>query len=115
MKRFGGFIAVTIAVACVGAWIITKVVPGGDVSRSVWVSATVVVIVQALAFRIVKMMQPADVMAGWGLGMMLRAIALAAFGFFGVKALGLSMEPTLLSMAGLFFVSTVIEPVFLKP
>jgi hypothetical protein len=32
-----------------------------------------------------------------------------------VKALGLSMQPALLSMAGFFFVSTVIEPVFLKP
>jgi hypothetical protein len=47
--------------------------------------------------------------------MMLRVIALVAFGFFGVKALGLSMEPALLSMAGFFFVTTVIEPVFLKP
>ena len=115
MRRFGGFIAITIAVAGLGAWIITRVVPGEDVSRSVWTSAITVVIVQALAFWLVRMMQPANVMAGWGLGMMLRAVALVAFGFFGVKALGLSMEPTLLSMAGFFFVSTVIEPVFLKP
>jgi hypothetical protein len=115
MKRFGGFIAVTIAVACVGAWIITLAVPGQDVSRSVWASAMTVVTVQALAFALVRMMQPANVMAGWGLGMMLRVIALVAFGLIGVKALGLSMQPALLSMAGFFFVSTVIEPVFLKP
>ena len=115
MKRFGGFIAATIAVACVGAWIITLALPGRDVARSVWVSAATVVIVQALAFVLVRMMQPTNVMAGWGLGMMLRVIALVAFGLFGVKALGLHMEPALLSMAGFFFVSTVIEPVFLKP
>jgi hypothetical protein len=81
----------------------------------VWASAITVVIVQALAFALVRMMQPTNVMAGWGLGMMLRVIALVAFGLFGVKALGLSMQPALLSMAGFFFVSTVIEPVFLKP
>jgi hypothetical protein len=115
MKRFGGFIAVTIAVVCLGAWIITLAVPGQDVSRSVWASAITVVIVQAPAFLVVRMMQPTNVMAGVGLGMMLRVIALVAFGFFGVKALGLSMEPALLSMAGFFFVTTVIEPVFLKP
>lgn len=115
MKRFGGFIAVTIAVAGLGAWIITRAVPGVDVARSVWASAVTVVVVQALAFSLVRMMQPVNVIAGWGLGVMLRAVALVAFGFFGVKALGLSMEPTLLSMAGFFFVSTVIEPVFLKP
>ena len=115
MKRFGGFIAVTIAVAGLGAWIITRVVPGADVARSVWASAVTVMVVQALAFSLVRMMQPVNVIAGWGLGMMLRLIALVAFGFFGVKALGLSMEPALLSMAGFFFVTTVIEPVFLKP
>jgi hypothetical protein len=115
VKKFGGFIAVTIAVVCVGALIITRVVPGPDVLRSVWASAMVVVVVQALAFLLVRMMQPENVMAGWGLGMMLRVIALVAFGLFGVKALGLSTQPALLSMAGFFFVSTVIEPVFLKP
>jgi hypothetical protein len=115
VKRFGGFIAVTIAVVCLGAWGITRVVPGVGVSRSVWASAITVVIVQTMAFSLVRMMQPVNVMAGWGLGMMLRAVALVAFGFFGVKALGLSMEPTLLSMAAFFFVSTLIEPVFLKP
>ena len=61
------------------------------------------------------MMQPVNVIAGWGLGMMLRLIALVAFGLFGVRAFGLSLEPALLSMAGFFFVSTLIEPVFLKP
>jgi hypothetical protein len=115
VKRFAGFIAVTMVVAFGGAWVITLAVPGQDVSRSVWASAVTVVIVQALAFSLVRMMQPLNVIAGWGLGMMLRAAVLVAFGFFGVKALGLSMEPALLSMAGFFFVSTVIEPVFLKP
>ena len=115
MKRFGGFMAVTIAVCCVGAWIITLAVPGQDASRSVWASAIAVIIVQAPAFLVVRMMQPTNVMAGVGLGMMIRVIALVAFGAFGVKALGLSMQPALLSMAGFFFVSTLIEPVFLKP
>lgn len=115
MKRFVGFIAVTIAVVCVGAWIIARAVPGQDVARAAWASAVVVVVVQAATFSIAWMMRPVNVIAGWGMGMVIRLITLVLFGMFGVKALGLVLQPALLSMAGFFFVSTLIEPVFLKP
>lgn len=115
MKRFVGFIGATIAVVCLGAWIITRAVPGQDVSRSVWVSAIAVIAVQAATFSIAWMMRPVNVIAGWGMGMLVRLLTLVLFGMFGVKALGLSLQPALLSMAGFFFVSTLIEPVFLKP
>lgn len=115
MKKFTGFMAVTVAIVCVGAWVIARAVPGQDVARSVRASAITVVIVQAMTFSIARMMQPVNLMAGWGFGMLLRMLTLVMFGFFGVKALGLSLQPALLSMAGFFFVSTVIEPVFLKP
>ena len=104
-----------MAMAAVGAWIITLAVPGEMVSRSVWASAAAVVVVQALAFSLVRMMQPSNVMAGWGLGMMWRVIALVAYGLVAVPAFGLSLQPALLSMAGFLFLSTLIEPVFLKP
>jgi hypothetical protein len=115
VKRFAGFGAVTIVLACGGARAVTMFVPGADVARSVWTSAVIVVLVQLLAFGLVRMMGQPNVIAGWGLGMILRFVALIAFGLVGVKALGLSMEPALLSMAGFFFVTTMIEPVFLKP
>ena len=115
MKQFAGFIASTIAIVCVGAWIVTRTMPGQDVARSVWASAFVVMIVQAAAFSVAWMMRPVNVIAGWGMGMLLRLFSLVLFGMFGVKALGLTLQPALLSMAGFFFVSTLIEPVFLKP
>jgi hypothetical protein len=115
VRRFAGFIGATIAVVAGGAWIITRAAPREGVARSVWTSAAVVVMVQGLAFSLARLMQPVNVIAGWGMGMMLRFAVLVAFGLFGVRALGLAMEPALLSMAGFFFVSTLIEPVFLKP
>ena len=115
MKRFAGFIASTVGVACVGAWLVTIALPGRDVARAVWASAAAVIVVQTLAFALVRVMQPLNVIAGWGLGMLLRLVALVAWGMLGVKALGLAMAPALLGMAGFFFVSTLIEPVFLKP
>lgn len=115
MRHFAGFMAVTVAVVCGGAWIIARAVPGETVSRSVWASAIAVIVVQAVAFSIAWMMRPVNVIAGWGMGMVIRFITLVLFGMFGVKALGLALQPALLSMAGFFFASTLIEPVFLKP
>jgi hypothetical protein len=115
VKRFAGFIGATIALVSFGAWIIARAVPGQDVSRSVWASAIAVVVVQAATFSIAWMMRPVNVIAGWGMGMVIRLITLVLFGMFGVKALGLELQPALLSMAGFFFASTLIEPVFLKP
>jgi hypothetical protein len=115
VKKFAGFIAATIAVVCAGAWVVTLAVPGRDTARAVWTSAGIVIVVQAFAFSLVRMMQPVNVIVGWAMGMLLRFVVLFAYGFLGVKALGLSMQPALLGMAGFFFVSTLIEPVFLKP
>jgi hypothetical protein len=115
VKQFAGFLASTIAIVCVGAWIVTRAMPGQDVARAMWASAIVVVIVQAAAFGIAWMMRPVNVIAGWGMGMLLRLFSLVLFGMFGVKALGLVLQPALLGMAGFFFVSTLLEPVFLKP
>ena len=110
-----GFVALTVVICCGGAWLVTLAIPGPEVARAVWTSAVVVLIVQPVAFQLVRLPGPQNVIAGWGIGAMLRGLVLVVFGFFGVKALGLAMEPALLSMAGFFFLSTVIEPVFLKP
>jgi len=115
VKRFGGFITATICVCGLGAFAVGLAKPGNEVLRAVWASALIVVIVQAVAFSLVRMMGQPNVIAGWGLGMIVRFIALITYGLVGVKALGLSMQPALLSMAGFFFVTTLLEPVFLKP
>lgn len=107
--------AAAAAVAGFGSAAVSMARPGSEVARSVMVSAIVVVLVQAATFGIAWMMRPVNVIAGWGMGMVIRLITLVLFGVFGVKALGLELQPALLSMAGFFFISTLIEPVFLKP
>jgi len=56
-----------------------------------------------------------NVFPAWGLGMLLRLGALAVMGFWLVKVLGLRSEPALISLATFFFVTTLIEPLLLKP
>jgi len=95
--------------------LVTRVVPGELAAHSLWISAAVTVVVQGVTFGLMLMMQPTNVMAGYALGFMVRVISLAAFGYFGVPAWKLSFQPALLGMAGFFFISTLIEPFFLKP
>jgi hypothetical protein len=118
MKKFASFLAAITAVLSVVAWVITLAVPASTstlVARSVWSSVAVAVVVQAISFGLMRLMQPVNVMAGYALGMILRILSLVLFGYFGVKGFGLALEPALLSLAGFFFISTLIEPFFLKP
>lgn len=115
MRRFAGFGGVTTAVVLALAWGATMLAGGPGVAKAVWVSAGVAVAVQLAAFGLTRATQPANVVAGWGAGMIIRLMALAVYGLLVVRALGLVMEPALLSLAGFLFVTTLIEPVFLKP
>jgi hypothetical protein len=109
------FATVTAAVVLALAWSLTRLMPDPAVSRSVWISAAVAVAVQLAAFGLTRATQAANVLAGWGAGMIIRVMALAVYALLAVKLLGLVMGPALLSLAGFFFVTTLIEPVFLKP
>ena len=115
MKRFAVFAGVSAATVLTLAWGFTALVRGPDVSRAVWVSAGVAIAVQLAAFGLTRVTQPANVVAGWGAGMIIRMMALAVYALLVVRALGLVMAPALISLAGFFFVTTMIEPVFLKP
>jgi hypothetical protein len=109
------FAAVCAAIIIVAAWATTLFAREPAVSRAVWVSAAVALGVQLASFALTRASQPANVVAGWGSGMLIRFLALVLYGFVGAKALGLSMTPALLSLAGFLFVTTLVEPVFLKP
>jgi hypothetical protein len=115
VRRFAKFAGVTVAVVLVLAFGLTLVMKDAQVARAVWMSAAFAVAVQLAAFGLTRATQPANVIAGWGAGMIIRVAALAVYALFVVKSLGLPMGPALLSLAAFFFVTTLIEPVFLKP
>lgn len=83
-------------------------------ARAVTMSAWVAAGVQVITFAVAKLVARQQVMAGWGLGVVLRFAVVAAWAFLGIKALGLAPVPALLSLVIFFFVSTVIEPIFLN-
>lgn len=85
------------------------------VRRALAISAAVAFIVQVAAFLVVReMARRKNVMAGWGIGIALRFGALVIFALVAVPRFGLPLATSLLGLATFLFVSTLIEPLFLK-
>ncbi len=82
--------------------------------HAVVVSAWVAFFVQILTFSICKLVAQQNLIAGWGIGTLLRFATVGVWAFLGIKALGLTPSPALISLVTFFFVSTVIEPLFLN-
>src|SRR2546423_1812148 len=71
-------------------------------------------VVQLVSFTIARSWAATNVVAGWGLGMLIRFFVLALYALIGVKVLQLQPTSALVSLAAFFFVSTLAEPVLLK-
>lgn len=82
--------------------------------RAVLISVAVGVVVQAAALVIARRMGRDRVMAGWGMGSLLRMVTLVLYGWLVVPALGLPLAPALLSLVIFFFVTMLIEPLLLS-
>ena len=113
MRPLARYAATCLAiVAVVGAVAWAVVSPAGR--QAVVASAALAVGVQATAFLVAKLLQPRSLMLGWGLGSLLRLVALVLYALVVAKLWRVPLTPALLSFAAFLFVTTVIEPVFLK-
>jgi hypothetical protein len=70
--------------------------------------------VQLFSFTVARAWTATNVVAGWGMGMLIRFIVLAIYAFLSSRVLGLPVAAALVSLAAFFFVSTLLEPVLLK-
>ena len=102
-------LALTVAAALVLG--ITFNDPGEQ--RAVWTSAAVAYAAQLLAFAIARLLRRDNVMLGWGMGVLVRLVTLVAFALVFVNALGLAPTAALITLATCFFVTTLVEPIFL--
>ncbi len=103
-----------VLVAIVAALLSQFVFTGVGALQAIMISAGVAVAVQVVTFTIAKVVAREQVMAGWGLGVVLRFAVVAVWAFLGIKALNLAPTPALFSLVLFFFVSTLIEPIFLN-
>ena len=117
MTRFLGFAVTLAAVLALATWLGGVVLfpqIGPDGLRAVVTSAGVAFMVQLLTFGMVKFFMPTNFMAGVGIGMLIRFGVLVVHGFIGSSLLGLPQTPALVSLAAFFFITTLIEPLFLE-
>lgn len=109
------FAAASAAIIGLSGWVIDLVFTGADEHGAIIVSALVAFVVQLIAFGIARAMARTNVMAGWGAGLLIRFVVLAVYALVIVRAFALPSGAALVSMATFFFLSTLIEPLLLKP
>ncbi len=81
--------------------------------RAIWTSVGVAVVVQIMSVLILRSFGRERVLTGWGIGALLRLLALFVYGWAIVPALRLPLGPALLSLVVLLFVTTLVEPLLL--
>jgi hypothetical protein len=96
----------------IAAVLLTRFVYAAE-SNAVWTVAAVAIVTQLFSFAIARLVARQQMIAGWGLGIALRIAIVAVIGFAGPALFGVSASAALLAIALFFFVSTVVEPLFL--
>jgi hypothetical protein len=71
-------------------------------------------VVQIAAFAVTARMAPKNVIAAWGAGALARMLTLFVYALLAVKVFGLPAVPALISLAVFLFLSTLLEPLFLR-
>ncbi len=115
MKRALWFAGLALVLIVGLAWLLTLLWPDPQAQQAIWFSAGIALAIQVVGFFFARIFMSTNMIAGWGAGMLLRFVTLVIHALVGIRVLGFPPAPALLSLAAFFFVSTLIEPVFLKP
>jgi len=82
--------------------------------QAVWASASLAFVIQMIAFMVVRVLPVEQLMVGWGIGAIVRMTSVVVWGVFLAKVWGAPIAAGLISYAAILFVTTPIEPIFLK-
>lgn len=116
MKRFALFSASCAALIAALWGILFLLFTTPTFRHALTITAIVAFAVQLITFAVARMMAlRKQMIAGWALGVVLRFLALALFALVAAPRLGLSLTASLPTLAAFLFLSTLIEPLFLKP
>ena len=108
------YVFVALLVTAAAGWVLLLVYPGADGQRAILTSAVLALAIQLVAFILLQLFKGRNVMAGWGLGALLRFGGLGVYALFATKALGLDMNTALVSLGCFLFLSMLIEPLLIN-
>jgi hypothetical protein len=108
------YLLVAVLVTAAAGWVLVLIYPGADSQRAILTSALIALAIQLVAFILLQLFKGRNVMAGCGLGALLRFGSLGVYALFATKALGLDMNSALVSLACFLFLSMLIEPLLVN-
>lgn len=114
MKRGLLFALVSVMLVGAGAAVLLQVWTSPGAQDGIVAAAVTALVTQGVSFLIIRLMGPTQVIAAWGLGAILRVLVLVIFALVVVRRFGLPLAPATISLAGFLFVTTLVEPFFLK-
>lgn len=115
MRALAWFAAVAAGVILLLVIVLGFLPLDASVQHAIRVSAAVAFGVQVLVFAAVVGLRGAmSVVGAWGLGVLLRFVALAAYAVIAVKVMALPAAPALLSLVAFLFLTTLVEPILLR-
>jgi steroid 5-alpha reductase family enzyme len=107
MARFGALLALLIAIT---GWMLSLGFTAEAERHAILVSAILAAAVQMTAFALVRITGRQNaILAGWGMGIVLRTITLVLYGLVFAKLLGLPLAAALTSFAVFLFASMLLE------
>jgi hypothetical protein len=106
-------LSAVVLIATIG-WLLSLAFSGPQDAAAIRLSAIVAIVVQLAAFAVTSVLARRHLIAGWGVGSLLRFITLVVYALLAVKVLGLAPVAALVSLAVFLFLSTLIEPLFLR-
>jgi hypothetical protein len=113
MRRIALYAGSSAVIMTALAGLATVFVTGAG-RQAVWASASLAFVIQMVAFMVVRMLPAEQMMVGWGLGALLRLMSLVLWGVFLAKVWKAPIAAGLVSYAGFLFLTTILEPAFLK-
>jgi len=113
VKGFFLFTVISLGLIGAAAWVLGLYFDAPGEARAIWTTAIVAWVIQLFTFVIAKQSVGTNVIAGWGIGAVLRMVSLGAYALVIVKAF--DMPPTApLFLFVFFFVTMLAEPLLLS-
>ena len=108
------YLLVAVILTVAAGWVLLLVYPGAVGQKAIVTSALIALAIQLVAFVLLQLFKTRNVMAGWGLGALLRFGSLGVYAAIARNVLGLDMNTALVSLACFLFLSMLIEPLLVN-
>ncbi len=114
MRRIALYAAAAAGLIALSALLLALPFDAPTDRRAIAISALLAFVVQLAAFAAVGLASQKNVIAGWGIGILVRFIVLVGYALLVVTSVGLAPAAALISLATFFFLCTLVEPLLLR-